>query len=275
MTFFPELEESRAEVRKDVAGLIVFWAHADAAGIVSASTVAGDCRFEVFDHAGNSIQGLQNVTPAADTNGLTSVLALPIPAISTLQEDAYAVVYWKRDGETVEHVETIYFDVCLQLWGMSSVSINDLAQIRPDIGLVLDQQAARIGGGQTRESLASIFGARAHGELYHWIRAQVSAEASGRIDTLESVTRPRLILDRRALARVEALIACSLVYEGDMTSTETAESDAAALYQHFNDRARSAFKSLGNLRYDASEDRVVDTIKPSFGRTVRLRRVQA
>jgi len=269
MTFFPELEESRPEVRKGVAGSIRFFAHDDAAGAVD----IGSASFEVFDSRGTSIQVSTVVSPTADANGTNSLLALSIPAISTLQEDGFVVLKWTRQGESADRVETIYFDVVLQTWGGSTVSINDLSQVRPDIGLVLDQQADRIGGGQTRETLASIFGARAHGELYHWLRAQISAEESSKLDG-SNITRPRLILDKRALHRVEVLIACSLVYEGDMTSTEAAESDAAALYQHFNDRAKSAFRSLGDLRYDSGEDRVADTIKPSFGRVLKLRRVQ-
>jgi len=275
MAFFFELDDARPEVRKGVASTaITHYARVDGEGLVAASSVSGECKYTIYDSNGDTLQASTNITPSADPDGVNSKFTFSVPAIAELQEDAYIVVEWQKSGDSERRVNTIYFDVVLQPWGASSVAINDLLAVRPDAGQVLDQQAARIGGGLTRESLASIYGSRAHTELYHWIRSQISAESAGRADGAATITRPRLILDKTAIHRVETILAVALVYEGDMTSTEATESDAAALFAHYSERAKDSFRALGPLRYDATEDRVVDTIKPSFGRAVRMRRLQ-
>tara|TARA_B100000945_G_scaffold233817_1_gene190124 strand:- start:1016 stop:1846 length:831 start_codon:yes stop_codon:yes gene_type:complete len=275
MSYFNELDDARPEVRKAVSGqTIITYARIDGVGLAEASSSPGDCQATVYDSNGSIVSAATNVSPTADPNGLNSKFVITIPSFSEFQEDAFVVLEWLAVGETIKRVSTIYFDVVLQPWGPSSVSVNDLLQVRPDIGLVIDQQATRIGGGLDREKLASIYGSRAHTELYHWVRSQISADASSRVDDFASITRPNLIIDKSAIHRIETLLALALVYEGDMTSPDSAESDAAGLHMHYKERARSAFMGLGPMRYDSNSDRVVDVVKPSFGRAIRLRRVQ-
>jgi len=274
VTFLAELDDARPEVRKDVAGTIAFYPKLDASGNVLASATAGHVHRTVYDSAGNVHAAQANVTPTtvSDTDGDYSRIDLAVPAFDALEEDCYAVLVWREDGGSADRVETVYFDVVLQPWGRSTISLNDLQAAVADIGDRVTRQAARLS--ITKHELASLYGARAHNELYHRLRAQVSEDAAGSLGDSSRITRPRLILDKRALHRVEGLIAVSFVFESDMTSADPALSDAAALYQHWGQRAHDAFRGLGPLRYDSSEDRAADSIKPSFGRTVRLTRAQ-
>jgi len=274
VTFLAELDDARPEVRKDVAGTIAFYPKLDASGNVLASATSGHVHRTVYDNAGNVHAAQANVTPTTivDADGNYSRIDLAIPAFDLLREDCYAVLVWRESGGSADRVETIYFDVVLQPWGRSTISLNDLQTHVSDIGDRITRQAARLS--ITKFELASLYGARAHNELYHRLRAQVSEDAGAALGDSDRITRPRLILDKRALHRVEGLIATSMVFESDMTSADPSLSDAAALYQHWAQRAHDAFRGLGPLRYDSSEDRAADITKPSFGRVVRLTRAQ-
>ena len=281
MAFRVERDDERVEARQSVAATFEVFPRVDGVGNVIASAIAGENHRVIHDENGAELSAQSNLTPVTvtDPDGNYSRFDVDVPAISLLQENAFAVITWRRTGETFDRVETAHFDVVLQPWAPAMCSINDMVSKVNDLGERLSGQAERLSTPTTTvtaEEIASEHARQAHWELYTWLRAKISAEAAGQGASPSSrMTRPRLLTDRRLLKGVEVLIAIAMTFESDMHTADVDTSDAASLYQHWIGKAHAKFRGLGDLRYDSSEDRTVDTVKPDFGRVSRLRRVQS
>lgn len=281
MTYSLELDDLRREIRKDTADAITFWPKVSGQNVVADASAS----YSVYDPAGALIQGPTAVTP---TGTDYSLLTLSISAISTLAEDYSVRITWTPDAASVARVDVIFFDVVLYPYGEPSVSLNDLLEERPDVGEILGRMGLLLGfdDATATEEMAGVFAIRARVELDALVRDQVAQDA--RSDSAWSYSsvlstgagsssrfaRPNLILNRERLNRVERKLALKLIYAADMTEPEGDE-EAAGLYRHYKAEAELAWKGIGPLKYDTTEDLIPDAVLTDIGRVVSLRRAQA
>jgi hypothetical protein len=277
LSFVFERDEKRPEVRKDVAGSIRFYPKLDGTGNVQASVTAGDNTLTVYSNAGAVLAGPTNVSPTNEGTPAISRFDLAIPALASLGESYFAVLTWKQLGQTEERVETIPFDVVLQPWGESFISLNDLLMRVPGIVARLDRQRQRLDstGTLTAEQLASQYGAQAHDALYKRIAARVAVD---RAQSGGVKARPRLIVNRRILQPIEAALALAFLFRADCTQGASFDGrfseEARVLFDEWSGIADHELAAIGDLEYDRDEDRVVDDELINFGRVIMKRRVQ-
>lgn len=258
MAFAQERDELRAEVRRNTSGIITYWTKAD--GVNSTASAA---YYAVFDSSGRALQSEQAATITAVTD-VGSRLDLAVPAIDSYEDGARLDLRFTVSG--VEYYDTILFDVVrVPFLRSGGVSLNDLREERADIDVVLDRIGQRLGyasGDTAQAQAASIFAFRARGVLDSWLRA--SSSEVGKL-------RAALVVDRRALLRVERLLSIHLVFLSLATNPSDGEDETSALARYYESSARAAYQAL-NLSYDFDEDGVPD-VKPKSG-VVYVRRVQ-
>lgn len=272
MTF--ERDSLRHEARKGIASTLVFWPKADGVGNVQVSAASAT----VYDHAGNALAGPTALVPVL-VSGVHR-LDVAVPAVDELQENGSAVITYTPDGaqhpgEDIERVHTVLFDVVLQPWGDSTVSLNDLQSRFPTIigwlKRMVDILDPNGTDGLTAAELASRKAHEAHAMLYVWIRNKLRLERSTR--GLMGYLRPRLIVDRLRLHPIEVELTLHTIFEGNIS--ESAEGrDAAVLADRTLDKAKQKFAGLGDLEYDSNEDRVVDQAVESLSKSVPARRIR-
>lgn len=275
MAFAFERDDLRQELRKDNAGTIRIWAKADGVGNVAAS---GTHTFTVYGPGGETVQASGAVSPT-NVSGV-SRFDCSVSAITTLGEDYRVELSWQYSSAT--YLSVMFFDVVLWPFGELAVSLNDLQEERPEIGEVLAEMATRLSLSGAAE-MAAIFAYRARVELDAKIRDQIrlDALAAGQSFTsagnasLSNYTRPNLILNRERLNRVERKIALELIFAADANNHEDGEDESSALYRHYRAAADAAWKSLGPLKYDSSEDLTPDETVRDATRVFRTRRCQA
>lgn len=289
MAYSLETDDLRQEVRKDTASTVIWWPKVDGTGNVTASATAGHCSFEVYDPSGTVVQAVTNVTPTVVTS-IGSRFDLSIPAIATMGEDYYALIYWRVTSETFVRTNTVFFDVVREVWGPSSVSLQILQTLQPDIGDRILRQGDRLT--QTAIQRASSIGHLARVELGEWIRAAVAADVQRIASSTSSATttgglpqitdgylRPRLIKDKSRLATVEAKLAVSIAYRSDARAGEDEDESAAdavaALAKDWLERARASFTAMGALRYDLDENLTADVLVTPATRYIPMTRVQS
>ena len=281
MAYAAEWDDIRQELRASLAGTVIFWAKVDGTGNTTASSVAGDCTFEVFDCVGTSIQAVANITPTAVT-GVGSRFDCAVSAISTIAEDYRLDLIWKVSGGA-KVLDRIYFDVVAEPWGRSTVSLNSIISLCPDLQDRITRQGARLS--QTAEQRASTLGHLARVELSEMLRAQVledvprltpvmSATSLGRL-TPDGYLRPRLIKDRARLHAVETKLAIAICLRGDLRADVDEGDGVHALYSAWMEQALASFKSMGPLRYDIDDSGTVDTKIKDVGRYYVQTRAQS
>lgn len=268
MPYAAEFDDLRQEVRVSTASTIVFWPKLDGSGNVLASPTAGHCTVEIFGPAGEVVAASANITPTTVVD--VSRFDIAVPAIATLGEDYFAKLTWRQSGGSVSHVETIYFDVCREPWGSSSVSLNSLQSLCPDIGDRLTRQGARVS--QTREQRASTVAHQARVELGEWLRAAIADDGT-RLGRDDGYLRPRLIKDKTRLHTVETKLALALVFGAELRSDE--DGSIAAQHTRWLEAAKASFKALNPLKYDLDDDLDVDVEVRSVPRFIHVRRVQS
>lgn len=277
MPYAAELDDLRQEVRLSVASTIVFWPKLDGTG--NAVAAASGNTVEILKPDGTTISGPSALSPT-DVSGV-SRFDLSIPAISELGEDYFAKVTWRENGTTFDRLETVYFDVCREPWGPSSVSLNSMQSLVPDIGDRITRQGARLS--QTAVQRASVLGHQARVELGEWLRAAVSEDTARMSSVISSTVlvpnydaylRPRLIKDKARLHTIEVKLAIALAYKADLRS-ESADDAIHALYKHWLEAAKTSFRGMGSLKYDLDDSLVVDTKANEVGRYTPMRRVQS
>lgn len=291
MAYSLELDDLRQEVRKDTASTVIWWPKIDGAGNITASAVAGQCTYEIRDAANIVVQASANITPTVVTS-IGSRFDFSIPAIATMAEDYFVLLTWQVAGETFVHTQTIFFDVVREVWGPSTVSLQVLQTLQPDIGDRILRQAARLS--QTDKQRASSIGHLARVELGEWIRASVTADVARILSSIsaprttttftrplitDGYLRPRLIKDKSRLSTVEAKLAVSIAYRSDARAgddDDEAPADAvAAMAKDWLEQARASFMAMGALRYDLDEDLTADTLITPATHFVNMRRVQS
>lgn len=272
MVFQFEEDDRRWEVRQSIAQTLIHWPKVDGIGNVLVSAIGGENTYTVFGDRGATLQNETNVS--GTTVGGISQLRLSIPAIEDLDEDLYIVIKFTPDlstheaNDNFERVYTRPFDVVLQPWGDSQISLNDLESRVPTIRARLKRQANAQDptNVKTPEALASEWGHLAHAELYRRIRQRVRFDVTNR--GIE-YTRPRLIIDRAELHPVEVALAINMIFEGDLRDEGD---EAMTLAGKWSEKFQSMYSQLGPLTYDLDEDRVVEEILPKHGSKRRRRR---
>lgn len=278
MSFVFERDEKHQEVRKDVAGTLRFYPKLDGSGNIELDINTIDNHsVEIFDPAGRLITAAAGVTVYSDGVPGIARIEFSVPAIARLGENYFALLRYKPLTLTTQQVATLYFDVVLQPWGDSSVSLNDLMSRVANIRPRLEQQRLRLdpaiaGNNGTVETLASQHAYLAHQELFTMLRGRIAQDtvSSGGIKT-----RPSLICDRKVLHPLEVALTLKAVFQFDLSGGDTTlTSEAKALFKHWSEQADKLFAALPPLAYDVREDRAADAELVSVGRAVRARRVQ-
>lgn len=277
-TFTAELDDLRLEVRKSVATTLSFWPKVSGSGNVYVSATP---TFTVYDPDGASVQASSNASlTQINTNEYTRI-DCAVPAIGTLGEDYRIDILWVDDATSTARRDQVYFDCVLYPYGPPSVSLNDLLEERPDAAEILARHGALLGfsASTAQAQMASIYAVRARVELDALIRDQVRQDSQSESYTSTGIsadhyTRPNLILNRERLNRVERKLAMRQLFAADMSSPE-GEDESAALFRFYADESDKAWRGIGPLKYDSSEDLVPDETVTDLGRVRALRRVQA
>lgn len=243
-------DEIRQEVRRSVAGTVLFFPKITGTGAVTASSAT----FSVLDSSGVEIQA----STSASISGTTVTCA--IPAISNLGEDYQVSISWVYSGVTYSAL--VQFDVVMYPYGALQIDLSALQEERPDIGEVLDRLGDHIG--KTQEQMASIFAYRARVELDRLVRDAIPTGDFG---------RPHLILNQERLARVERKLALKLIYASEMRNPE-GEDESAGMYRFYAGEADTAWRSAGPLKFadPGATTPIVAEEKISPGRVRYLRR---
>lgn len=255
MTYVPELDDRRQEVRRAAGQKVVLWPKVPGVGNV----FVDQAEFSIRLPTGVELAaGSATLTEFGDTGEEVHRLSCTFDASNLELDENYQVVFvFEYDSE--EHQETVRFDVVHEPWSGSDVSLNDLRDEVADIGEVLEGLARVKGTARTAEQEAAIYAVKACTEVKGWIRQQLTA--LGRI-------YPRLILQREELRSVVAAQAVARIYKaGGGTGTGR----YADLANQWADEARRRLTALGELPYDADEDTVADTTIGGFT-SVTLRR---
>ncbi len=271
MSFAREFFGLKYEVRQSTASNVYYFYPKIGGANVTATVPSAT--YNLYTPEGTAVTG-GACSQTLDGTNLT--LYVTLPALSVLGED-YQLRFTWSDAFGQSHLDVVLFDVVLYPWQESTVSLNSMQEERADIGDVLERLGARLS--QTPEAYAGIIAGRARVELDAMLRDQIAKDGASasmsRVDLPGGPLhiRPRLILNRERLDRVERKLALQLAYAADMNGPE-GDDESAGLYRHYKTEAESAFRSMGPLKYDRGE-----TLQPSselteIGRTVSMRRVQ-
>lgn len=280
MVYTPELIGLRREVRRSTVTTLTYWPKLEPTGNITASATASDNTYEVFDYGGVSIQASGNITVVAVT-GVGSRFDLSIPSIATLAEDNFVRMRYRETGVATVYQQTIYFDVVTEPWGPSQVSLNSLQDLVPTIGDRINRQALSVG--RTQEQHASQLAYQARVQLDEWLRGKISEDAAAAGANInvrgpslaDRYTRPRLILNKERLHTIEVRLALACAFRGDMQRDVDSEEQGANLFEYWRQEAETSFRGLGPLKYDWTDDQIVDVVKEDLGRVQHMRRVQA
>jgi hypothetical protein len=275
MTFVREYYGLRPEFRQNTSGNVFYW-YPKVGGLNVDATV-GSAIYNIYTPGGSAIAS-GSCTQALDSGNLS--FAINMPLFATLGEDYQIRIDWV-DQFSSPHREVILFDVVLYPWQESSVSLNSLQEIRADVGEVLERMGSRLALSPPAETYAGIIAQRARVELDAMLRDQIardsqqyaSTSALAEASSGSIYIRPRLIMNRERLDRVERLLAMQLAYAADMAGPDS-DDESASLFRHYKAEAEVAFRSMGALKYDRSETLQPTAELSEIGRVVHLRRVQ-
>lgn len=255
MTYEAELDDRRQEVRRgNATASVVFWPKVLGVGNVTISAPT----YSLIDPEGDT---LSSSTATITTFATCVRVNCAVDASSlALDENYAAIITWSYGGETRE--TSVRFDVVLEPWDGSDVSINNLVDEVADIGDLIEAQANQVtgdSGTRSREQQASMLAMKACTDVKQWIRSQL--EAKGRFF-------PRLILNREALRGVVVAQTIARAYRAQGGGRD---SPARALAEDWTAEAKQRLAGLGELDYDEDEDRVADTVIGGWS-TVKIAR---
>ena len=266
MPYVFEQDQLRQEVMLNIGGVVSFWPKVPGVGAVDLGV--GTFDYTVYRPDGTAVASATAQAPADAGDGTDRFDVTVSAGVASTLEEGYRIVFdWTYSS--VRRQSLVLFDVVRFLFARESLlSLRELQEVRPTIGLLLERVGRSMGLGSNQEAqVASIFAYQARIELDSKLRA--AATSLGTI-------RPRLILDRNRLTRVERLLACALIFESSAKgSVEEADDESSQLGRFYRNLAESAWRALGPLEYDADEDGVADseTVEPGAALIV-TRRIQ-
>lgn len=274
MAYAKEFDELRSEVKKDKTGTVSFWPKV----LGSGNVVPSSASYETFSPDGVLLAS-GSITPVTVATGIGRLDA-PIAAgvSATLGEDYRVDFTWTS---TSVYYSTVYFDVVLYPFGPPSVSLLDMLEESIEIGAILERHGIKLGISQStaQAEMASIYAYRARVELDAMLRdaIQIEQNSSSTYSTptrgVYKVGRPHMILNRERLNRVERKLAMRAAFASDMTDREGTDSSASK-YRYFDEEVQRAFKAIGPIKFDFIEDKVVDAVQSTIGKSFFVPREQ-
>lgn len=279
MTFAAEFDDLRPELRRDVADTISIWPKTDADGNVTATSAT----YSVVAPDGTELvtETAATITAVGTAPDTVSRIDCAIPAQSVIDEGYQVRVKWSVSGG-VEQLTVVPFDVVAWPIG-ATVSLNDILQARPAAQNEIASLANQLG--MTPEQYAALLGYRARVVLDERIRDLVvqSAPSDAKFQNRVALhgwrgrvyLRGYAILDRRRLQRLQVMLALRELYQTLMTGSDAAEDPRRALFERYSAEADAAFRSLGRLEFDFSDDLVPDTKADAFDGSLVMQRVQS
>lgn len=274
MPFTLERDDLRREVRANTSTgtLLYWWPKVDGVNVdLGLATPA----FTVHNPTGNEIaSGVVSIS-AGGLGGSQGIII--VPTLTELGEDYTIRILWQYAGE--EYLDVLQFDVVLWPFSQPSISLADLMEERTDISDVLTRHAML--HGSTAQEMAGVYAIRARVELDALLRDQIASDArtnsrspfvaSGSVAS--KYTRPRLILNRERLNRVERKLAMMLIYAAEMAAPDS-DDESAGMFRHYKAEADTAFRSIGPLKYAEVEALTPTAELEDLGRGVIMTRVQ-
>lgn len=248
MAYQFERDQLRQEIVTDLGTTQYIRVYPKVPGI---GAVAGDssATYTLLDEAGDTkATGSVNPTDLGDSTGVYEV---PVASglFADLQENCTCKLDWSSGGTTYRAV--VLFDVVRHAYANTGfVGLSDLQDREPYIGRYALKIANVVGLSGTdeakKQAIADRYAYQARVEVDAWVRSAATDLGS---------TRPAVVLDRVALAKVEVLMALHLIYNG-MAGGEGSEERTKALM--YLDKAQSAWRVLGPVSLDTNEDLTAD-----------------
>lgn len=262
--FLFENDDIRPDAPRGQASTITVVPKIDGTPVDASGASSGD--WTVTESGGLALgAGTVSVTSVTAGSRTVASYVVPIPAIDRIQEDVVLSLRWTPTGGQ-QVTELVTFDVVAAALG-GMVSVNDLLRHRPDVQEALERIGRRLGVSSSEQAAAEA-GARSVAVL---ARQALQAMLRQRAET-DGQPRPAQILDRRELARVEALLALRELYASLGRDPQEGEDQGSALYRHYRTQADSAFESM-RVAYQTGED-LTKAGTTSFSRVFSMRRVQ-
>jgi hypothetical protein len=231
--------------------------------IVTAATAA------VFNDSGASLgavsTAITNIEDADDVD-VYSRVDLSVPAIAVGENYTLEVTF---TSGALPYVDAFTLDSVLYPIGQASlVSLNDMLEVRPDVGDVLARQGLRLGFAEATAAarMAGVYAVRALVDIEGRLR-DACREQRG--------SRPSLVVQRDRLRQPTLYTAMKLIYAAESSNPEDGEDEAAGIYRHFRAAADAAWRGVGPLsfRYPTSSEVVAAGEPAPDVRCVRWSRV--
>lgn len=243
MAFIRENDDLRREAPHGHPTTFRYWPKVDGANVLVETDSASA---ELYDPSGAALGALEvtestvEVDPGEEDTAEVSRLDLSIPAGLALAEDYQVQLTYQVDSEPLRDAFT--FDVVLYpLRSACTLSLNDLAEVRPDVIEVLDRQGRRLGYADAGQTMAAIYSTRALIEIDGRLRDLIAQARD---------TRPALLVNRERLLRPLRYTALRMVFEAESSNpTEDGTDEASGLARHYRAEAESAWRGVGPLKF--------------------------
>lgn len=271
MAYVREGDLLRQEVIHQVGGIVSFWPKVPGIGPVAISP--NTAPYTIYHPDGRAIAvGDATIADAGDgTDRFDVLISFGGSFTSELLEGYRIQIDWTWPTDSIARRDLVLFDIVRYPFASESlISLRELREIRPTINIQLEKIGRLMGldplNGDLEDQAASIFAGTAKQELDAKIRT-----AATELGTI----RPRLILDRQRLARVERYLAIALIFESTgKGNVEEAEDESSQLARFFRGQAEAAWRSIGTLQYDSDEDGVPESEVKNLASVTFLLRVQ-
>tara|TARA_Y100000310_G_scaffold340834_1_gene437958 strand:+ start:6101 stop:6877 length:777 start_codon:yes stop_codon:yes gene_type:complete len=256
MTYAPELDDHRQEVRRGYASNVIrYWPKYPNVGNV---TVTGTPTYSLYSPTDPETALASGSVTVVNVSGSGDRLEITVDASDAttwaLDEHYAAVITWTYSG--VAHRTTLRFDCVLEPWSLD-IALNDYQDELADAASWLLTLAESKAASRTAAEEASVIAVRAWSDVRRWIKAKLEAQGA---------VYPRLIADRVAIRRVVIAQALFRMFKSFGRGADTAE-----LAEEWRDEAGARFRGMGPLAYDSDEDGAADTTLGGWGVVTAVR----
>ncbi len=162
MSYESELDDLRREVRAESSAIMAYWPKVNGRNVVVTEATAA-----LFHPDGTSLGAVTTAIEAGPLDDeeppapIYSRVDLTIPALELYENYTLEVTF---TAGALPYVDAFTFDAVLYpIAHASMISINDLLEVRPDVGDVLLRQGMRLGfpEDEAAERMASVYSVRA------------------------------------------------------------------------------------------------------------------
>ena len=242
MNYVRENDDLRPEIPRNGSGTITVWPKLDGLN----TTADAGATYTVHDPAGVQVAN-GTVDPTAVQLGGRSVsrFDVTISGLSTLDEDYQFRLTWTDTATSRSDTALVLFDVAAAPLG-ELVSLTDLLPLEVGVADTMERAGTLLGyaAGQTaQEAAAAEYAALARQTLEARLQSRAQEDAQ---------IRPAMLLDRRAVRRVERQWALMHAYSG-LRGDDEGEDPASRAFRKWKSSADAAFASL-RIKYSTAED---------------------